>query len=42
MKIEKDGKQFEVTEKAYRVVYGPKGYKEVKQTRKRATKKEEE
>lgn len=42
MKIEKDGNQIEVTEKAYRVVYAPRGYKEVKQTRKKATKKEEE
>jgi hypothetical protein len=42
IKVEKDGNTLEVTEKAHRVVYAPKGYKEVKPTRKKATKKEEE
>lgn len=42
IKVEKDGEKLEVTEKAFRVVYGPKGFKEVKQGRKRTTKKEEE
>lgn len=42
IKVEKDGKTLEVTEKAHRVVYAQQGYKEVKPTRKKATKKEEE
>lgn len=42
IKVEKDGNTLEVTEKAHRVVYAPKGYKVVKPTHKKATKKEEE
>lgn len=42
IKVEKDGNTLEVTEKAHRVVYAPQGYKVVKPTRKKVTKKEEE
>lgn len=42
MKVEKEGHTLEVTEKAYRVVYAPKGYKEVKKTTRKSTKKDDD
>lgn len=42
MKVEKDGHTLEVTEKAYRVVYAPKGYKEAKKTQRKSTKKDDD
>ena len=41
MLIEREGKQIEVSEKAFRVVYAPQGYKEV-QVKKKTTRKAEE
>jgi len=41
MLIEREGKQIEVSEKAFRVVYAPFGYKVV-QAKKRTTRKAEE